>query len=95
MASGATTLDWKTSARREEPPGTYWFDLSSVQFPSVQHDGMDGVTCPGSLDVCGEHIQEVLGNNNNNWNKLTRQQRRKRKLSQSQLFYSLLARKRN
>lgn len=70
MTSGATNLDWKRSARRgKKPLRTYRFDLSSVQFPSVQHDGVDGVTCPGSLDVCGEHIQEVLSRNKANRNK--------------------------
>lgn len=54
---------------------TYWFDLSSVQFPPVQHDGMDGITCPGSLDRCGEHIQEVLDRNKINSNKLTGQEK--------------------
>lgn len=39
---------------------THRFDLGSVQFSPVQHDWMDGITCPGSLDRGGEHIQEVL-----------------------------------
>lgn len=39
---------------------TYWFDLGSVQFPPVEHDGMDGVTCPSGLDGSWEHIQEIL-----------------------------------
>lgn len=39
---------------------THWFDLSSVQFSPVQHDGVSGITCPGSLDGCGEHVQKVL-----------------------------------
>lgn len=39
---------------------TYWFDLGSVQFPPVEHDGVDGVTCPGSLDGSWENIQEIL-----------------------------------
>lgn len=39
---------------------THWFDLGSVQFSSVEHDSMDGITCPGSLDVSGEHVEEVL-----------------------------------
>lgn len=103
MASGATSLHWERSARRRgKPLGTYWFDLSSVQFPSVQHDGMDGITCPGSLDVCGEHIQEVLGKNDINSNKSTGQHADTyificiyiKNLNQSQLFCSFLARHR-
>lgn len=39
---------------------THWFDLGSVQFSSVEHDGMDGITCASSLDGGGEHIQKVL-----------------------------------
>lgn len=39
---------------------TYWFDLGSVQFPPVEHDGVDGVTCPSGLDGSWEHIQEIL-----------------------------------
>lgn len=39
---------------------THRFDLSSVQFSPVQHDRMNGVTCPGSLDGGGEHVQEIL-----------------------------------
>lgn len=87
MAPGAT---------RGKPLGTYWFDLSSVQFPSVQHDGMDGVTCPGSLDVGGEHIQEVLGKNEINSNKSTGQHTdtHYKNLNRSQIFHSFLARHR-
>ena len=40
---------------------THRFDLCSVQFSPVEHDSMNGITCPGSLDGGGEHIQEVLG----------------------------------
>lgn len=40
---------------------THWFDLGSVQFSPVEHDGMDGVPCSGSLDRGGEHVQEILG----------------------------------
>lgn len=39
---------------------THRFDLSSVQFSPVQHDRMNGITCPGSLDGGGEHVQEIL-----------------------------------
>lgn len=39
---------------------TYWFDLGSVQFPPVEHDSVDGITCPGSLDGSWENIQEIL-----------------------------------
>lgn len=39
---------------------THWLDLSSVQFPPVEHDSVDRITCPGSLDGGGEHIQEIL-----------------------------------
>lgn len=40
---------------------THWFDLGSVQFSPVEHDSMDCIACPGSLDGGGEHIQEILG----------------------------------
>lgn len=39
---------------------THWFDLGSVQFPPVEHDSMNGITCPGSLDGRGVDIQEIL-----------------------------------
>lgn len=39
---------------------THWFDLGSVQFPPVEHDGMNGITCPGSLVGSGVYIQEIL-----------------------------------
>ena len=45
---------------RERERSTNWFNLSPVQFPPVQHDGVDGVAGPGGLHRCGEHIQEVL-----------------------------------
>lgn len=45
---------------------TYWFDLSSVQFPPVEHDSVDGVTCPSSLDGSWDHIQEILEEENVN-----------------------------
>lgn len=50
-----------TTSKDGEERRTYRFDLGPVQFPPVQHDGVDGVTCAGSLKVGGEDVQEVLG----------------------------------
>lgn len=55
-----STFNTIISAVRKGQVKTYWFELGSVQFPSVQHDSVDGVTCPGSLDGGWEHIQEIL-----------------------------------
>lgn len=43
-----------------EELNTHWFDLGSVQFSPVEHDGVDDITCPRSLDGGREHVQEVL-----------------------------------
>lgn len=48
---------------------THWFDLGSVQFSPVEHDSMDGITCPGRLDGGREHVQEVLEKREINSNK--------------------------
>lgn len=39
---------------------TYWFDLSSVQFSSVYHEGVDGITSTSSLKMSGERIEKIL-----------------------------------
>lgn len=39
---------------------THWFDLRSIQFSSVHHDGVDGITSTGGLTWGGDHIEEVL-----------------------------------
>lgn len=51
---------FRSENKMTEELHTHRFDLCSVQFSPVEHDSMDGITSPSSLDGGGEHIQEVL-----------------------------------